>query len=310
MPGASRPRPHIPGSSCHLSPAQLCPSCGAGGSPLVSLGADVNSLCFPSLTGSQGRTNCCVGAAGAATCAFVPRCLHVSSSSSLLPAHLPMLKRAGGHSYPTPVTPCSCGWGITVSSALLQPGWAGKDACGPCQCHGGRTPTPPFALHPLFLPFPIPALTSGSKVGVPEQFQQQQHETSPSCPHCCAIPSLPSATASVSLPGSRSEHGPGFGSALHRVHMEELPQSPGSSPLPQTPGSLLTALQLGSGLRHWLGEGFFPGCNFSLLHTVCFEQCLEASHPRLTAGAGECAGCQPREAPAPDPSLLGEITAN
>lgn len=80
--------------------------------------------------------------------------------------------------------------------------------------------------------------------------------------------------------------------------------------LPQMPDSLLTALQLGSGLRHWLGEGFFPGCNFSLLHTVCFEQCLEASHPRLTAGAGECAGCQPREAPAPDPSLLGEITAN
>lgn len=92
--------------------------------------------------------------------------------------------------------------------------------------------------------------------------------------------------------------------------MEELPPPLGGSPLPQMPDSPLPALQLGSGLRRWLGEGFFPGCNFSLLHTVCFERCLEALHPQLTAGAGECAGCQPREAPAPDPSSLGEITAN
>lgn len=192
-----------------------------------------------------------------------------------------------------------------------------EDAGGPCQCHDGRVALKgrgdtSLCIPPPFPPFPIPAFTSGSRVGVPEQFQQQQQEPSPSCPHCCATPPLPSASASVSLPGSsiKSEHGPRFGSALHGDLMEELSNLVAVLPFPKIPGSLLPALQLGSGLRRWLGEGFFPGCNFSLLHTVCFEQCLEASHPRLTAGAGECAGCQPREAPAPDPSSLGEITAN
>lgn len=192
----------------------------------------------------------------------------------------------------------------------------------------GGTPIPPFASplfssllfrYPQFLPSLL-AVAWGSQrpfdsgVRVPEPFQQQQQQqkSSPSCPHCCAAPSLLSAPASVSLPASRirTEHGPEFGSALQRDLMEELPPPLGGSPLPQMPDSPLPALQLGSGLRRWLGEGFFPGCNFSLLHTICFERCLEALHPQLTAGAGECAGCQPREAPAPDPSSLGEITAN
>lgn len=61
---------------------------GAGGSPLLSLGAAVSPLLSPSLTGSRGRTNCCVGGAGAAARAFVPRYLRLGSRS-LLPAPRP-----------------------------------------------------------------------------------------------------------------------------------------------------------------------------------------------------------------------------
>lgn len=67
---------------------------------------------------------------------------------------------------------------------------------------------------------------------------------------------------------------------------EALLPSTTSSPPPQMPRFPLPAPQLGSGLRRWLGEGFFPRCNFSLLHKVCSERRLEASHPPLGCRGG------------------------
>lgn len=282
-------------------------------SPLLSL-----SL---SLTGSRGRTNCCVGGAGAATRTFVPRCLRLGSRS-LLPAPRPRQIEVGG-TYPTPVTPRPCGWSTTASSALLQPGLAGAGCWWPCPCHGGRValrgredPSSSLCIPPPFSPSlqisPISTLTLAVGCG------SQSHSNSSTSsrhhlPAHIAVLSHSSPVSCLSFPPWQQDQ---------VCVWSRVCPSPSRGPrggaapiswwfsLPQMPGSLLPALQLGSGLRRWLGEGFFPGCNFSLLHTVCFEQCLEASHPRLTAGAGECAGCQVREAPAPDPSSLGEITAN
>lgn len=271
----------------------------------------MSSLCSPSLTGSQGRTKCCVGA-GAATCAFVSCCLHLSGSSLLPAPHLPVHTKEGWGQ----LLPHSCYtlilW-MEHHSKLCPPAvrlGRGRMLVGPASAMVEGPQLPPLHRTPFSsLPFRFPN-SSLLAVGWGSQSSFNSSSRRHHLPdriavlsHPFPVPRFPSLAAVSHLSMVRDLAQPFTGTSWRSCpNLVEV--------LPQMPDSLLPALQLGSGLRHWLGEGFFPGCNFSLLHTVCFEQCLEASHPRLTAGAGECAGCQPSEAPAPDPSSLGEITAN
>lgn len=163
-------------------------------------------------------------------------------------------------------------------------------ARGPAASHGERGW---LARTPIPAPVPVPFLPSQQLspapalgVGVPQPIQQQ--EPSIDLPNCAA-PSLTSTPASVSLPGRglRAEPRPGPSSDHRRDIVEKLySPRPRALPFPKCRGSPLPAPQLGSGLRCWLGEAFFPRCNFSLLHKVCSERCLEASHPPLGCRGG------------------------
>lgn len=256
--------------------------------------------------------SCCAASASAATASCRP------------PAHLPSPNRAGGpvpHSCPTLILGMECPGQLCPPAAelgrgrtLLGPASAVVDGRVALRGRGDPNFPPlhpsPFSSLPFRSPQFLPSLGSqrpfDSGVRVPEQ---QHHLPAPIAglphPSPAPLPQFPSLAAASGVSMAQDLAQPFTGTSWR-----SCPHLLVVLPFPQTPDSPLPALQLGSGLRRWLGEGFFPGCNFSLLHTVCFERCLEASHPQLAAGAGEFAGCQPREAPAPDPSSLGEITAN
>lgn len=154
---------------------------------------------------------------------------------------------------------------------------------------GGGPQLPPFAPCPSPFP-PSPAALPGSSPHghVPEPVGQQRREPPTSPALLPQFPSLAERSAPSPLQGPpRTVAG-----TLRRSCGVRSP-STGGSPLPRMPRSPLPALQPGSGLRRWLREAFFPRCNFFLLHKVCFEQCLEASHPPLGCRGGRMQrGCK------------------